>query len=87
MTHPYQPIDCSLYDYFEMACLFHYQVRLALADSDIIEGRCLDTQITPDKSEWLLLEISPTQRTSIRLDQIRQMTALTPGARFSTIAC
>ncbi|WP_369414625.1 Rho-binding antiterminator [Photobacterium atrarenae] len=87
MADTYQPIDCSLYDYFELACLYHYRVSLLLKDSRTLEGQCIDTQVTPDKSEWLLLNVSPSERISIRLDQIRRMTAITPGARLSTIEC
>ncbi len=46
MTHRYQPIDCALHDCFEMACVYHYQVKLDLRDESSVEGKCITTELT-----------------------------------------
>ncbi|MGF1716268.1 Rho-binding antiterminator [Photobacterium chitinilyticum] len=86
MTHRYQPIDCALHDCFEMACVYHYQVKLDLRDESSVEGKCITTETHPDKSEWLVFK-TEYQYTKIRLDFIERMSAITPGARFSVINC
>ncbi|KLV10424.1 MULTISPECIES: Rho-binding antiterminator [Photobacterium] len=84
MSDRYQPIDCALYDHFELACLYHYDVQLELRDGSTVEGRCIDTDIQPDKSEWLICK-TQYQYTKIRLDCINRMKALTPNARFDEV--
>ncbi|WP_428459009.1 Rho-binding antiterminator [Photobacterium makurazakiensis] len=86
MSNRYQPIDCNLHDYFELACLYHYDVKLDLQDESSLEGRCINTETQKDKSEWLIFK-TEYQYTKIRLDFILQMSSKTPGAKFSVIQC
>ncbi|PSW21914.1 transcriptional antiterminator [Photobacterium sanctipauli] len=86
MSNRYQPIDCHLYDYFEIACMYHYDVKLDLLDDSTLEGKCINTETQPDKSEWLIFK-TEFQYTKIRLDFITRMSSITPGAKFSVIEC
>lgn len=86
MSRRYQPIDCALHDNFELACLYHYRVKLDLRDNSSVEGKCINTEIHPDKSEWLVFK-TQHQYTKIRLDFITRMYSLTPGSKFSVIHC
>mgnify|MGYP000812055152 FL=1 len=36
-TGKYHPIDCDLHDYLEVACLYHYWLRIELTD-----GTCMN---------------------------------------------
>ncbi|MFT5503151.1 MAG: Rho-binding antiterminator [Gammaproteobacteria bacterium] len=36
-------IGCAQYDNIDLACLFHYRIRLTLNSDQVIEGVALDT--------------------------------------------
>ena len=78
----YTPIDCDLHDHVEVACLFRYKLRLSTCDDQIICGTAVGTETDRDKQEWLLLD-GDVKR--IRLDHIRTMEPMTPGARFQKV--
>lgn len=84
MTDDYIPIDCSLHDYIEIACLKQYRLRLELMDSSKIIGIAESTETRSDKSEWLLLRDGELPH-SVRLDTIVAITPLTEGADFGRI--
>lgn len=84
MTDSYEPIDCSLHDYIEIACLKKYQLRIELVDSSNIVAVAESTETRPDKSEWLVLRDGTLQH-SVRLDNIAAFTPLTEAADFGRI--
>ena len=84
-TEKYYPIDCDLHDYLEIACLYHYWLRIELTDSRCFDAKALTTCTTTDKEEFLLVEHDEDQQT-IRLDHLSTITALPPGALFSTVS-
>ncbi|NOX28386.1 MAG: transcriptional antiterminator [Gammaproteobacteria bacterium] len=84
MTDSYEPINCSLHDYIEIACLKQYQVRLELVDSSNIVAVAESTETRSDKSEWLILRDGEL-RHSVRLDNIVAFTPLTENADFGRI--
>ncbi|WP_336284121.1 Rho-binding antiterminator [Citrobacter arsenatis] len=81
----YHPIDCDLHDYLEIACLYHYCLRIELTDGTYLDAKALTTCTTADKEEFLLVENHENQQ-KIRLDRLSAITALTPGATFSTVS-
>ncbi|PSU12729.1 hypothetical protein C9J03_09155 [Photobacterium gaetbulicola] len=85
MTNRYQPIDHRLQNCLDQACDAHYDVRLELTDSSTLEGQCINTEIHPDRSQWLVCK-TRYQYTKIRLDFIARMKSLTPGASFSEVS-
>lgn len=76
-------IACELHDYLEIACLYHYQVKLTLKDHSTLEGKAIDTLTTAEKREYLLLDNGQEQR--IELNQLKKLTVLTPNAAFSEV--
>lgn len=84
MTKKYRPIHCDLHDHVELACIYRYRIRVATNDARIITGTAITTRTDRAKQEWLLVEEEGGE-TSIRLDRIRSIEPLTPGARFSKI--
>ena len=77
-------IACEIHDYVEIACLFGYQVSLKFAQAPTVRGRALTTETTPDKKEWLLLDMNGAIE-KIELSEITSMTAVTPNSHFTTI--
>ncbi|GAA0397936.1 Rho-binding antiterminator [Cocleimonas flava] len=85
----YNPIQCQLYDYIEIACLRHYKLSIKLLDGSEIQGRAETTRIA-DKQEFLLISTEVASDinqdiTQIRLDKIKSITALDRHAEFSTV--
>lgn len=80
----YRPIACSHHDYLEVACCFHYPLRVELIDSADCYGIALTTQTRADKSEWLLLDSNGTEQ-AIRLDWILAITPQMHGAAFGRV--
>lgn len=84
MSTTYRPLACDLHDYLEIACLYGYRLRIELDDGSWLTARALDTRTLANKEEMLLVETAGAQR-QLRLDRLRAVTALTPGARFGRI--
>jgi Rho-binding antiterminator len=80
----YRPLDCDLYDYLELACLHSYRLQIELVEGPSFVARALDTRTAPSKEEFLLLQTEGGQQ-EVRLDQLRAITPLDPGARFGRV--
>lgn len=76
-------ISCNLHDYVEIACLYHYQVKLTLRDRQTIEGKAIDTLSSANKCEYLLIDTGRKQQ--IELNQLKKLQVLTPNARFTEV--
>ncbi|MEE9325752.1 MAG: Rho-binding antiterminator [Cocleimonas sp.] len=79
----YQPIKCELYDYFEVACLYHYKLEIKLLNGEKITGIAQNTRIE-NKQEFLLIGKKSASQ-EIRLDKIKCITALDKNAKFNSI--
>ncbi|SFP90093.1 transcriptional antiterminator, Rof [Nitrosomonas cryotolerans] len=77
-------ILCDLHDYVEVACMYHYQLKLILKDNQIIEGKAIDIITSTEKQEYLIISNGQEQY-HIELTQLAKMQATTPNARFSEI--
>ena len=77
-------ISCELHDYIEVVCLYHYLVRLTLKDQSIIEGKARDIVTSPDKKEFLLLEMDDGSQ-QIELTTLRKMEVLSPNPQFQKV--
>lgn len=81
---PYQPIDCGLYDYIEIACLHGYQVCLSLMDGASMSGLASTTRSGPD-GEFLVLT-TQTETQSVRLDLIAELKVLSQPRTFDSVS-
>jgi len=77
-------IACDLHDYIEIACMYHYQVKLTLKDQTSIEGKAIDILIGSDKREYLVIDTG--QKQQIELNQLKKLQVLTPKAQFSEVS-
>jgi Rho-binding antiterminator len=76
-------ISCELHDYFEIACMYGYRLKLTLKDNKTIEGVALDLTATAEKREFLIIDNKEVPK--IELKQLSKMEVLTPGAKFSEV--
>ncbi|MDQ3203687.1 MAG: Rho-binding antiterminator [Pseudomonadota bacterium] len=80
----YQPLNCDLHDYLEIACLRGYRLGIELIDGGRLVAKALTTRTSSTKEEFLCLEAldGPLE---IRLDQLLAITPLDDNAQFKRI--
>jgi Rho-binding antiterminator len=61
-TEEYHPIDCDLHDYLEIACMYHYWLRIELTDGTCFDAKALTTCTTVEKEEFLVVGQSENQQ-------------------------
>ncbi|MGE7993000.1 Rho-binding antiterminator [Pseudomonas sp. NPDC089554] len=84
MDNRYQPLDCDLHDYLEIACMRGYRLQVELLDGPGFSATALTTRTAPSKEEFLVFDLQG-QRHEVRLDQLLAVTALDPGASFTRL--
>ena len=77
-------ISCQLYDYIEIACMYHYQVEVTFHDQTTMQGRAMTTEISKNKKEWLVLE-QPDETIKVEMDKMISMRALTDNPHFEQV--
>mgnify|MGYP006183822513 FL=1 len=80
----YQPLDCDLHDYLEIACLRGYQLHIELIDGASLTAKGLTTRTSSDKEEFFCVENADGQQ-EIRLDQLLAITPLDDNAQFGRV--
>jgi Rho-binding antiterminator len=80
----YQPLDCDLHDYLEIACLRGYRLHVELIDGESLTAKALTTRTSSDKEEFLRVETANGQQ-EIRLDQLLAVTPLDDHAQFGRV--
>ena len=77
-----KPISCNLHDYLEIACMYHYQVKIVLNDNQSLEGKAMDI-VNSAGREYLIIEND--QKHPIELNRLVKLKALTPNVIFDEI--
>ncbi|MCE2572963.1 Rho-binding antiterminator [Motilimonas eburnea] len=80
----YQPIDCALHDYLEIACSNKLEIEIVQDDGSIIKGKAMNVY-SKDQAEWMLLEPQGLPGSPIRLDRICSIKALTINPYFELL--
>ena len=52
----YRPINCGLYDYLEIACLYHYDLDIKLRDGTLLKGAA-QTTLIKEGAEFLVVQL------------------------------
>jgi len=80
----YQPLNCDLHDYLEIACMHRYGLQIEMIDGRGFSARALTTRTAPSKEEFFVLQ-NDNGQFEVRLDQMLAITPLDPNASFSRI--
>lgn len=80
----YQPLNCDLHDFLEIACMRGYRLQVELLEGQGFVARALDMLTAASKKEFLVLQ-GDTGRQEIRLDRLLAITPLDAGASFGRI--
>ncbi|MGY4532018.1 Rho-binding antiterminator [Pseudomonas sp. TE3786] len=81
---PYQPLDCNLYDYLEMACLYQYRLLVEMVEGGRFEAVALDTRTNAQKEEFLLVQVDD-EKVELRIDRLLAITPLNDKAKFGRV--
>lgn len=77
-------LPCHIHDYVEISCLYGFEIELAFNNRETIQGKAMTTEVTPDKSELLLLLVEG-MTVKVELTDILTMTAINKNPHFDVI--
>lgn len=80
----YQPLNCDLYDYLEIACMRGYELDIEMKDGTRLVAKALTTRTSSDKEEFLCLETADGEQ-EIRLDHLLAITPTEANAQFGRV--
>ncbi|MFV3368304.1 Rho-binding antiterminator [Pseudomonas sp. NY15435] len=84
----YQPLQCDLHDYLEIACLYRYWLRIELRDGLAFDAQAFTTHsrrnIDGSLEEFLEVRVDDASR-ELRLDRLRAITPLSAQALFARV--
>ncbi|MEK1941588.1 MAG: Rho-binding antiterminator [Pseudomonas sp.] len=80
----YQPLNCDLYDFVEMACLYQYRLLVEMVEGGRFEAKALDTRTNKHKEEYLTVELDG-EKVELRLDRLLAITPLNDHAKFGRV--
>ncbi|BCL76835.1 hypothetical protein JHS3_25710 [Jeongeupia sp. HS-3] len=80
----FHQVSCDALDYLEIACMGRYKLHLELLGGEAAVGLAQDIR-DHGHAEYLVLGTHEGE-VEVRLDHIRALTPLTPGARFGHVA-
>ena len=81
-------ISCAQYDYFEIACMHHYEVELTLNDGAVITGKAHNVKVIKDeefRKEILELLLENKEIIKVELNTIHKMRATKDNPHFEAI--
>ncbi|MGQ7245747.1 Rho-binding antiterminator [Halomonas sp. V046] len=77
-------IACHLYDNIEIACLYHFPVKLSLRGGAERHGEALDTDFNEQREECLSLKTERGDKVVV-LDEITRMEVLIDNPYFMVL--
>jgi len=77
-------IACHLYDNIEIACLYHFPVKLSLRGGTERHGEALDTDFNEQREECLSLKTERGDKMVV-LDEITRMEVLIDNPYFMVL--
>ncbi|EJL05036.1 MULTISPECIES: Rho-binding antiterminator [Pseudomonas] len=80
----YQPLNCDLHDYLEIACLYGYTLDIELTDGQRLTARAITTRTASTREEFFDVETADG-RLEIRLDQLLAIRPQDHNARFGRV--
>lgn len=87
-------LSCQHYDYIEIACMYHYLVKLTLTGGTTIEGEAQDTCRNAQKGECIQLlvkgervkgESANGETVTIELNNLAELEVLVTNPHFQKV--
>jgi len=77
-------ISCEQHVYVEIACMYHYLVKLTLISGDEIEGVALDVKRNKSREECIKISINNSENLVV-LDSVSIMEVLVDNPNFDAV--
>lgn len=77
-------VSCEQYDHLEIACMYHYPVRLNLKDGGLAEGVASNLIVDDQRRECLVLAADDTSA-NIPLENVRVVEVLRDNPHFQSL--
>lgn len=81
-------ISCAQYDYFEIACMHHYEIELTLKNGEVLMGIAHNVKVIKEgetRKEILELILEKKVIRTIELVEIHKMQAIKANPHFKEI--
>ena len=78
-------LSCQQYDYIEIACMYHYPVKLTMKSGTIVQAKALDTARNEDRQECIKVLIDENEKLII-LDDIAMLEVTLSNPHFQSVS-
>ena len=78
-------LSCQQYDYIEIACMYHYPVKLTMKSGAVVQAKALDTARNENRQECIKVLIDENEKLII-LDDIAILEVTLSNPHFQTIS-
>ena len=78
-------ISCQQYDYIEIACMYHYSIKLTMESDTRLQAKALDTARNEDNKECIKVMSDEGERLIV-LDEITLLEATHSNPHFQTVS-
>jgi len=78
-------LSCQQYDYIEIACMYHYPVKLTMKSGTVVQAKALDTARNENRQECIKVLIDENEKLII-LDDIAMLEVTLSNPHFQTIS-
>ena len=78
-------LSCQQYDYIEIACMYHYPVKLTMKSGTIVQAKALDTARNEDRQECIKVLIDENEKLII-LDDISMLEVTLSNPHFQSVS-
>lgn len=78
-------LSCQHYDYVEIACMYHFPIKLLLKSGSELTGVAIDTQRNESRDECLKLKTDDKSEQLVVLDTISTMQVLVENPHFKMV--
>ncbi len=78
-------IKCHDHDYIEIACLYHYPIRIELKSGEILEGIAVDTERNETREECIKVSADGKEQLVV-LDEISRLKVRVENPHFDEVS-
>jgi len=78
-------LSCQQYDYIEIACMYHYPVKLTMKSGTVVQAKALDTARNENRQECIKVLIDENEKLII-LDDIAMLEVTLSNPHFQSVS-
>jgi Rho-binding antiterminator len=78
-------MSCNEHDYIEIACMYHYPIKLTMKTGEVIAGIALDTQRNDAREECIKVSVAGAESMLV-LDNISTLEVCIENPHFQRVS-